>query len=45
MRKGMEGNRRERKGYGQCMERKEKKKKKRERETDHVRVYVCGRTL
>ena len=43
MRKGMEGNRRERKGYGQCMERK--KKKKRERETDHVRVYVCGRTL
>ena len=43
MRKGMEGNRRERKGYVQCMERK--KKKKRERETDHVRVYVCGRTL
>ena len=39
----MEGNRRERKGYVQCMERK--KKKKRERETDHVRVYVCRRTL
>ena len=39
----MEGNRRERKGCVQCMERK--KKKKRKRETDHVRVYVCGRTL
>ena len=41
----MEGNRRERKGFVQCMERKKKKKRKRERETDHVRVYVCGRTL